>query len=571
MKSLPLLLFLFLWQFSFAQVTFYDVTNTAGIANTGEKNHGITVVDFDQDGDQDLFFLTRTGANQLHENLGNGFFKEVGSRCGLGGLTNTRAAAWGDFNNDSWPDLYLGNYQTPDEIWMNLGPDENSQVHFSNRTDLAGINNLNEPRSVNLADINLDGLLDIYVSNYSSENVLWLNQGGFRFKNGTNDSGLSGPGFSMGSIFFDYDQDGDPDLYLTHDFLEPNRLYQNDGNGHYIDVAPQLGLDIAAHGMGVDVADVNNDGWLDIYLTDLNENFLLVRQPDGRFLDESPTLGTGDAGMGWSTCFVDADMNGLMDLYVINDSRFSPFPNRLYLQEPSQVFSPIDYRSPLCSSGSGVGGTYADINLDGFPDFIVANSFPLDGNELFLNKGNQNHWIGLNLQGSKTNRDAIGTRVLLEYGDGKVQTREVVAGSGYASQYDKTLFLGLGEYHEIGQVSIFWPGGETQIISNLEIDSIHSVVEPAGKESRSTVSLFPIAPNPVQHKITLRLQAEESGQLQGIVRGIEGKTILTFDHQIIDPGFTSISLDLPDLSSGFYTLQISLNDSHWVNRTFICY
>lgn len=521
MKSLPLIPFLFLWQFSFAQVTFYDVTNTAGIANTGEKNHGVTVVDFDQDGDQDLFFLTRTGANQLHENLGNGFFREVGSRCGLAGLTNTRAAAWGDFNNDSWPDLYLGNYQTPDEIWMNLGPNENSQVRFSNQTNLAGIDNLNEPRSVNLADVNLDGLLDIYVSNYSSENVLWLNQGGFRFKNGTNGSGLSGPGFSMGSIFFDYDQDGDPDVYLTHDFLEPNRLYQNDGNGHFIDVAPQLGLDIAAHGMGVDVADVNNDGWLDIYLTDFNENFLLIRQPDGRFLDESSMLGTGDAGMGWSTCFTDADMNGLMDLYVINDSRFSPFPNRLYLQEPSHVFRPIDYRSPLCSSGSGVGGTYADINLDGFPDLIVANSFPLDGNELFLNKGNQNHWIGLKLQGSQANRDAIGARVLLEYGDGNIQTQEVVAGSGYASQHDKTLFLGLGDQNEIDQVSIFWPGGKTQIISNPEVDSIHSVVEPIGIKPRSTISVFPISPNPVQNTISLRLQAEESGQLRPITGDCE--------------------------------------------------
>lgn len=570
MKRLSYLLLLFSGQL-LAQPTYFEVTGAAGIANLGEKNHGVLSCDFDRDGDQDLFFLTRTGLNRLHENIGNGYFREVGALCDLSEETNTRAAAWGDFNNDSWPDLYLGNYQEPDQLFMNLGPDQDDQISFSNHSLIAGIDNMNEPRSVNLADVNLDGLLDIYVSNYQAENVLWLNQGNFRFKNGTIDSGLSGPGFSMGSIFFDYDQDGDPDLYLTHDFLEPNRLYLNDGAGHFTDIAPQLGLDIAAHGMGVDVADVNNDGWLDLYITDLAENFLMVRQPDGTFRNESQQLGTGDPGMGWSTCFLDADMDGLLDIYVVNDSRFSPFPNRLYLQASSGDFTPIDHRSPLCSSGSGVGGTVTDMNSDGFPDLVIANSFPLDGNQLFLNKGNDHHWIGVRLQGTLSNRDAIGSRIVVHYGNGLKQTQEVIAGSGYASQRSGTLYFGLGNHDEVEQISIIWPGGNRQELQDPELNSIHAIKEIGSDSERRNLSMFPISPNPATERMMLRLQPHNPGRIHITLMDLNGRTLGEISSIATDAeAVMSVPIDLHQLSSGMYLLKASLNDGLSLIHPFIC-
>lgn len=568
MKRLIYLLLLFSGQL-LAQPTYFEVTGAAGIANLGEKNHGVLSCDFDRDGDQDLFFLTRTGSNKLHENIGNGYFREISSFCGLGEESNTRAAAWGDFNNDSWPDLYLGNYQKPDQIFMNLGPNAEGQIHFSDQGSWAGILNINEPRSVNLADVNLDGLLDIYVSNYQAGNVLWLNQGNFKFENGTRDSGLSGPGFSMGAIFFDYDQDSDPDLYLTHDFLEPNRLYENDGSGHFVDVAPQLGLNIAAHGMGVDVADVNRDGWLDIYVTDLNENFMMIRQADGTFQNESATLGIADPGMGWSTCFLDADLDGLMDLYVVNDSRFSPFPNQLYLQTSSGQFVSGDYSSPLCSSGSGIGGTVTDLNSDGFPDIVIANSFPLDGNQLFLNKGNGNHWIGVKLSGTLSNRDAIGSRVDVTYANGLEQTQEVIAGSGYASQHSGTLYFGIGQHKKVEQMTIIWPGGKRQELHNPRTDTVHSIREIGFETAKNNLSLFPISPNPVTDRVRLRLQPQVAGVIHVTLLDLRGRTVREVEAIAYDQSLISLEMNLSPLSSGMYILTASLNDGISINQPFI--
>lgn len=476
-KSLSTLAFLFFSiSLFFGQNHFQEITNQAGVAHSGNKNMGIAFADFDNDGDEDIYAFTRQNENQLFENLGNGNFENIAPEAGVNSEESTRAAAWGDLNNDGWVDLYIANYQAPDVLYLNNGPNSEGQVTFSDITFQAGIFNENEPISVHLADVDSDGWLDIYVANFLGENRYFRNGGDGTFSDQTMQANLGDNSYSMGCAFFDYDNDGDLDLYLVHDFEVANILYQNDGLGHFTNVAASSGTDIVGHGMGVDVADINQDGWLDMYITDLNENVLLLNNGDGSFTDIATPAGVDDTGMGWSTMFLDFDNDGWPDLYVVNDSQFSPEPNVLYRNLGDMTFEKVDENTAIASAHSGVGGAAADVNGDGFVDLMISNTFSGPGNQLFQNLGNDNHWIGFKLTGQQSNHSAIGTRVSIEYADGQ-QTDEILAGSGFAGQSSLTLHFGLGENTLVDKVTIRWPNGMEEEYFDLTTDQIHTFTE----------------------------------------------------------------------------------------------
>lgn len=309
-RQLLTLLLLSIYSLTSGQNWYIETTEDARVKHANHKNWGIAFSDYDRDGDQDMYAFTRLGENTLFQNQGDGRFLNVAPGLGLHYFGSTRAAVWGDINNDAWPDLYIANYQTPDLLFLNLGPAENGQIHFQEISQQAGILNVHEPTSVHMVDIDNDGLLDIYVCNYLAENRLYHNLGNLQFADISRESGLRSTGFSMGAIFFDYDNDGDQDAFLLHDFLDPNFLYQNDGRGAFRDVAVAAGLDFKIYGMGVDVADINHDGWLDLYCTNLDSNRLFLNRGDGRFEDISKSSGMADIGMGWSCVFADIDNVG---------------------------------------------------------------------------------------------------------------------------------------------------------------------------------------------------------------------------------------------------------------------
>ena len=341
----------FVGRFLLGQIYFQEITQAADVANPTNKNHGVAFGDFDNDGDEDLYAFTRLNENRLYENLGGGLFNDVALPMGVAHTGSARAAVWGDVNNDGWLDLYVGLYQEPDRLYLNNGPVNNGDITFTDITFEAAIFNDRETISVHMADVDRDGWLDIYVANYLSENILYKNNGNLTFADATNLAGLNDASYSMGCAFFDYDNDGDQDLYLVHDFEAPNILYQNDGTGVFTNVATQVGVDLAKHGMGVDVADINNDGWLDMYITDLNENVLFLNNTDGTFTNIAEAAGVGDTGMGWSTMFLDFDNDGWQDIYVVNDSQFSPRPNVLYRNNGDLTFQTVDVGGPISKQG----------------------------------------------------------------------------------------------------------------------------------------------------------------------------------------------------------------------------
>jgi hypothetical protein len=441
-----------------------------------ERARGVAVADYDGDGWEDIYWSTPDGDNLLHRNVGDGTFEEVAARAGVTGAFDTRSAVWGDFDNDGHIDLYLAVFEETDILYRNRG--DGTFVDVSTR---AGIENVGRPFSVSLGDVDGDGWLDIYVANFGSANVLYHNDGGGRFSNVLPDEQSLSEHHAMGTIFFDYDDDGDPDLFTTHDG-QRNVLFENAGGLTLVDVSAQSGLDFLGFGMGVDVADVDADGHLDVYVTHMNENELFVSRGDGTFTNAAHAVGAGDPGMGWGTSFIDFDNDGQVDIYVANDSDFSFHPNVL-LRNEAGSFVPKGADESLASQRGSYGTATGDFDRDGRLDLAVANLSPGDRCQLFMNGASPSgRWIGFELEGAESNRSAIGARVEGVDDLGVLHVDEITAGSGFAGASRLAVHFGLGSATELTEVVIRWPSGRVQSIASLRGGTQYFVREGAAPE-----------------------------------------------------------------------------------------
>lgn len=467
--------------FSFinAQSVFIDVSTTSGILpNT--QNEGISVGDFNNDGYDDFYACSPHNVNQLYKNNGDGTFTEVGAELGvaLSENINTVAAVWGDIDNDGWLDLYVSNKSDADQLFYNNGNlDGSGQVTFTEISFDAGIYHQGYPKAVNMADINNDGFLDIYISNFQLENVMYLNNGDLTFSNNTFISRALDTDAAMGTIFFDYDKDGDVDIYLVHDSYDPNFLYQNDGNGVFTEVGVSAGVNTTSFGMGVDVGDVNHDGWLDIYIANLGSNFLLLNNGDGTFSDISDSSGTDNFGMGWGTIFLDYDNDSWEDIYVANLYQFSPHKNILYRNKGDLTFEIVEENDAISNMLGSYGTVSFDYNLDGQIDVLVAHRNASESLQLFKNPDRQNHWISIKLVGTTSNYNAIGSKIQLTDNLGTLHYQELSAGLSWLSQNSNLMHFGLGDATEITEAKIIWASGLEETINLGEVDKFYTVFE----------------------------------------------------------------------------------------------
>lgn len=506
------------------QSLFSDVSPAANLP-TRAGGESVSVTDFDNDGWEDIYVAYTTGPNELWRNLGDGTFEEVAASAGLtlGPDTHTKAAAWGDFDNDGWADLYAANRNGPDQLLRN-----NGDGTFSDVTAVAGMGQIGTPLSVNLADVDRDGLLDVYVTNFYLENILYRNNGDGMFTDITASAGVGDTNESMGSLFFDYDLDGDADLYLVHDNYEPNILYRNDGDGAFTDVSASSGTNTESFGMGVDAADLNGDGWPDLYVTNLYQNYLLYNNGDGTFTEYSTFAGVGDNGMGWGTTLLDYDADGNVDVYACNDYGYSPFPNVLYRNDGNGAFLP-QTESIVANTGKSYGTATLDFDHDGRLDLAVANRGADEHWQLFRNEGQTGHRVSFRLTGTGGNPQAIGATITFTDNLGRVHSDEVHAGHGWTSQSSPTLTFGLGEAESIVGGRITWPSGLVQEIGALAIDfpytlsegeelvagiAFPSVGTTAAGEANEPLLGVKVWPNPVRDEITVDLQGSTGGEFQ---------------------------------------------------------
>ena len=435
---------------------FRDATEGSGLQRRG-WGMGCATGDYDNDGDVDIY-VTYVGPNALYRNNGDGTFASVGRRAGVADERWGASAAFADLDADGFLDLYVANYlvfdpESPPEPrrgWKGLvvfyGPD------------------------------GMDTVPD----------ALYRNDGDGTFTDLSARTGMNRyylPG--LGVVFGDYDNDGDQDIYVANDGL-PNLLFRNDGDWRLTEVGTPAEVAYsddgrAQAGMGTTFGDFDDDGDADIFVTNYSDdvNTLYQNQGDGFFIDATFALGLGGEAqpyLSWSTNFFDYDNDRDLDLFVVNGHLFPqlldhpsglryPQRNLLYANEGGRFRSVGDSAGPgLAVEKVSRGGAFGDYDNDGDIDLLITNLN--DTPDLLRNEGgNHNNWVGLDLVGTSGNRDAIGARVQL-FAGGQVQTREVRRAYGYQSQHDPRLVFGLGNLKEVDRVEIRWPGGGTQTLRN---------------------------------------------------------------------------------------------------------
>jgi hypothetical protein len=405
--------------------------------------------DIDNDGDLDLFVGFGAGKpNRLYRN-DRGTFVEIGAEAGVADLTDTRAAAWGDFDADGNVDLYVGftrRSETKNKLYKNDG-----KGHFTDVAASLGVDAMGETRQVSWIDYDRDGDLDLFVAFRDAPNMLFRNDGG-RFTNVAKELGVDDPRRTVGAVWFDFDEDGDLDLFTANQNGDTNGLYRNDG-GKFVDVAKELGVDAPGRpetsgSNGPSVADVDGDGHLDLFVAGYGGNFLYRNDGHGRFMNIAPRMGVSGGDKATPSRWGDYDNDGRPDLYVssyidqpLNEHDF------LYHNEGGRF---VDVLPQLkLPRGATHGVQWVDFDGDGALDLALANNNPNGSHALYRNllpagRAKQSVQISVvdargraTLAGSEVRVYAAGTRTLV--GAGLVDT-----GSGYCSQNVMPVHVGLG-------------------------------------------------------------------------------------------------------------------------------
>jgi hypothetical protein len=446
--------------------TFEDVTQRAGLAGTGYST-GVAVGDYDNDGFDDLY-VAGYGHGTLYHNNGDDTFTDVTASAGVAGSGWMTSAAWVDYDNDGRLDLIVARYMQWDFDDIYCGHREEGFRSYCHP-------DLFKPESV----------------------LLFHNDGNGKFSEVSHRAGVDKPGKGLGIAIADYDHDGYMDFMVANDSI-PEFLFHNRGNGTFEEVGLPSGAALDGNGtsfagMGVDFEDYNNDGWPDIVITDLaNQRYALFNNlKDGSFDYVTSATGLGQISLlhsGWGVRFMDYDNDGWKDLFIaqshVMDTIQVNEPNLHYREAPLLLHNEQGKKFSDVSAISGDifhqqwvarGLATGDINNDGKVDVVVTSN---DGPaRVLLNQTeSSNHWITLNLVGTKSNRDAIGAQIRISTASGN-QFATVTTSSSYQSSSDKRVHFGLGVADSIREIEIRWPSGIRQMIKDTKADQILKITE----------------------------------------------------------------------------------------------
>jgi enediyne biosynthesis protein E4 len=451
--------------------TFTDVTEKAGVA-AGGYGQGVAVGDYDGDGFPDLY-VTQYGKSILYHNNGDGTFTDVTEKAGLAAPGWASSAAWFDYDNDGRLDLFVCNFAL-----------------FS------------KEKSLPCTAYNKPGYC-IPTLYQPSASWLFHNNGDGTFTDVSQSSGIAKHlGKAWGVVAADLNNDGLMDLFAANDTVQ-NYLYMNRGHGKFDEIAALAGVGFSENGrprsgMGVDAADMNDDGWMDLFVANIDhERFSLYQNNhDETFEDEANATGIGAATRlisGWGLKFFDYDNDGNLDLILANgnpDDMIETLQKEVTYQEPLMLFhnDGKTLRNVSAQSGplfarnlSARGLAVGDFNNDGAVDVLISVN---DAAPLILRNtaAKDNHWLGVRLVGKKANRDAIGARLTYQAADLK-RTRTVVGGGSYLSSHDPRIVLGLGSRTKIDWLEVHWPlpSGKIERFTNLPIDKYITLTEGEGK------------------------------------------------------------------------------------------
>ncbi|MCY2995398.1 MAG: CRTAC1 family protein [Planctomycetota bacterium] len=511
-----------------------DVSATVGLAfqhsdgSSGRRYivetvaSGLATFDYDGDGLIDTYFLTGTplpGAapgslptNRLFRNQGDWQFVDVTAASGLGCAGYGLGVAVADYDQDGFPDVYVSNFG-PNGLFRNNGDGTFTEVTAVSRTGGQAASKVGA--GVCFLDADQDGDLDLFVANYMSfscdqhvprtfrglsiyrgpesytpmSGCFYRNEGDGTFTDVTAEAGLAVPGWGMGVIALDYDGDGDTDIFVANDSMA-NYLWQNDGRGRFQEVGLPAGVGYSFRGdargnMGVDAADYDGDGKLDLYVTAYQTQGAALYRNLGHGLFQDETLRTGAATgtipyVTWGCAWADFDNDGARDLYVacghlfdnveLFDGSTSYHARNRLLRNVAGKFVDVsaDSGDGLAVKLSSRGVAVDDLDNDGRLDVVVLNSRREPTVLRNLSPGGS-HWLQVELCGIRCNRGAVGARVTVHSGS-RTLVDEVHSGRSYQSHFGTRLHFGLGRQARVERIEVRWPGGQTDVLHDVRAD-----------------------------------------------------------------------------------------------------
>ncbi len=491
---------------------------------------GAAFLDYDNDGLPDIFLVSgEGGTNRLYHNEGGGKFRDVTAAMGLLSSGWGQGVCAGDFDNDGYTDLFV-TYWGQNRLYRNVGgkrfQDVTAGAHLTQ-------NRVRYNTGCAFTDIDNDGRLDLFVANYLKfdpastpkpgdnpycfyrdlpvacgprglpfdRNLLYRNNGDGTFTDVSEESGVAAPvgHYGLGVLAEDFTGDGLPDIYVACD-QTPSLLYINRGHGKFEEEALPRGVALnedgrAMSGMGLDAAAYAGDGRLGIFRTNFSDEYetLYRDRGDGNFDDVtlSSGLGRNTRYVGWGTGFFDFDNDGWKDLFLVNGHVF-PEVDRLgidihykdhpilYRNQRDGTFADISAAAgpALRERHSARGAAFADFDNDGAVEILVNNQN--EPPSLLKQSGKPpGHWLLLQLTGTRSNRSAIGARVVVKTAE-LAQSGSVRGGGSYLSQNDFRLHFGLGTAAAADRIDVTWPSGRRQTLANVSANRVVRIVEPAG-------------------------------------------------------------------------------------------
>ena len=451
-----------------------DVTNEAGV---GDKSYsmGCACGDYDNDGDIDLY-VTNFGKDILYQNNSDGTFTDVTLDLGIDNPSMGMSAAFFDSDNDGFLDLYVTNYV---DYSIENNPECTSPLQYPKHGELFA-------RSYCDPDVFL-GVEDKFYYNKDGKFIDRSNRSGIgRYR-------LRG----MGVVPGDVDNDGDMDIYVAND-KDMNLLFINNGKGRFTESALLMGVGfngngLAEAGMGVDLGDIDRDGWLDIYVTNYSgeTNTLYLNQNSGIFSDATNDIGLGQPSvhpLAFGTKLVDLDLDGWLDIFVANghvidninlfnkDYKHAQH-NQIYLNQKNGYFVDIteSVGKDILHRAVSRGSAFADIDNDGDADIIISNN---NGKaRLLINEGKpKNNWIGIELEGRSCNRQAIGSKITISTESGDQTTWVNPAGS-YLTSNDTRVVFGIYNDQLVKSMTVDWPGSGQEVFTELEPNQYYKIIQ----------------------------------------------------------------------------------------------
>ncbi len=514
----------------------------------GPIGTGVAIGDFDNDGRPDIFVVSKTESCRLFRNLGGFKFEDVTAKAGVGDIGPAamiwkQGVAMADVNNDGWLDIYVCRFGAPNLLYINQGDGT-----FREMAKEYGLDVKDSSAMAAFADYDRDGWLDVYLQTNLLNNsehpagqrdYLFRNDRNGHFTNVSKQAGISeeeSQGHS--ATWWDYDNDGWPDLYVANDFAVPDFLYRNNRDGTFTNVIDQVVPHTPYSSMGADLGDLNNDGLIDFMVADMAasthqkdqramadtrsrtkdlrdgttavpnylHNAVYLNTNTSRALEAAYLTGLAATDWTWSVRFEDLDNDGKLDVHVTNGMHreihntdlllkmmtAESAPERIRLARSGPVLAEANFAFRnlgdlqfenvgrawgLDQKGVSFGAAFGDLDGDGDLDMVYANFEA--GVTLLRNDSDSGHRVIVDLRGTSSNRFGVGATVRLESASG-VQVRQLVLARGYMSTSEPMLHFGLGADADITRLEVAWPNGQKQTFQNLRADQRYIITEPSG-------------------------------------------------------------------------------------------